>query len=426
MTEDFLHFIWQFGLFERNNIKSVTGDKIEIYSLGQLNSDAGPDFFNARVRINETEWAGNIEIHLRSSDWKKHKHHLDSSYNNVILHVVEEPDENIFNEKGALIPTMKLQYDKKLLESYLHLYGSKYSIACKNQILKLDDSILNLFVPALAIERIEAKTNEIREKLIKNGNNWEELFYHTLAKNFGFRVNSLPFEMLAESIPLKVFAKQKNSLLQIESILFGQAGLLPKRSEHPYIKALIAEYTFLRTKYVLSPIPKNIWKYLRVRPVNFPTIRIAQFAALIHQSSALFSRIIEFEKMDSLVKLFSVKASEYWNTHYDFEKPSPNEHKQLGKDSIHSIIINTIVHFVFLYGKEKGRSELTDKALLLLEQIPPENNKIIRIWSDNGIIARNALESQALLQLYNYYCRHKKCLQCEIGTRIIKATKKVL
>lgn len=426
MNEEFLHFIWQFGLFEREGLKTISGEEIEIINMGQLNSDAGPDFFNARIRVNGMEWAGNIEIHLRASDWKKHKHHLDSAYNNVILHVVEKADSVIKNEMGVVIPTMVLKYDHKLLNNYLHLYGSKNNIPCEKKIAKIDNIVLNLFIPSLAIERLEKKTIEIQEKLNSSEKNWEEVFYRILAQNFGFKVNGLPFTMLAESIPLKVFAKQKNNLLQIESILFGQAGLLPKKSEHPYVKSLIAEYTFLKTKYNLVPLSKGIWKYLRVRPTNFPSVRIAQFAALIHQSSALFSKIIEIENTDSIVNLFSVSASSYWNTHYDFEKPSPDEPKRLGKDSIYTIIINTIVQFVFLYGKEKNKPDLCERALFLLEQIPAEKNKIIRAWSKVGINARNALESQALLQLYNYYCQPKKCLRCELGTRIIKSTKELL
>jgi hypothetical protein len=426
MTEDFLHFVWQFGLFDRNNLKALTGEEIDIITIGQYNSDAGPDFFNARIRINGIEWAGNVELHLRSSDWNKHGHTNDSAYNNVILHVIEEYDINIFNKSGTKIPAIKLQFNKLLLENYLKLYGSVNSIACSRHLPNINADTLGLFLPSLAIERLEQKTIEIKEKLKASGNNWEDVFYKTLARNFGFRINSLPFAMLADAVPLLALAKQKNNLLQIEAMFFGQSGLLPKKAEHPYIKSLQAEYAFLKSKFNLNPLQKDIWKYLRVRPVNFPTVRIAQFAALIHQSTALFSKIMEQESMESVFILFSVTASEYWNTHYSFETPSPDEPKTLGKESLQTIIINTVVPFVFLYGQEKGKEDVSDRAVRFLESLPSENNKIIRLWLDAKAKSKNAMESQALIQLYNNYCLTHKCLNCQIGTSIIRSTKQLI
>jgi hypothetical protein len=426
MTEDFLHFVWQFGLFDRKNLKALTGEEIDIITIGQYNSDAGPDFFNARIRINGIEWAGNVEIHLRSSDWIKHGHTNDAAYNNVVLHVVEEYDTDVFNQNGTRIPAIKLHYNKILLENYLKLYGSVNSIACSRHLPNIDEETFGLFLPSLAIVRLEQKTLEIQEKLKKSGNNWEDVFYKTLARNFGFRVNSLPFAMLADAVPLLALAKQKNNLFQIEAMFFGQSGLLPKKVEHPYIKSLHAEYTFLKSKFNLKPLQKDIWKYLRVRPVNFPTIRIAQFAALIHQSTALFSKIMELESMESVIKLFSVEASEYWNTHYTFETTSPDEPKALGRESVQTIIINTVVPFVFLYGREKGKEEISDRAIHFLEALPSENNKITRLWLEAKIKSQNALESQALIQLYNNYCQTRKCLNCQIGTSIIRSTKQLI
>lgn len=426
MTEEFLHFVWEFGLFERTNLKAVTGEEIDIITTGQHNSDAGPDFFNSRIIINGIKWAGNVEIHLRSSDWNKHDHYNDVAYNNVILHVVAEPDAEVFTQAKNKIPTIQLKYDRQILENYLKLYGSVTSIPCSRHLQKTDTEKLSFFFASVAVERLEIKIFEIKNKLSANNNNWEEAFYKTIARNFGFRVNSLPFEMLADSLPLKALAKQKNNLLQIEALLFGQSGLLPKASEHPYIKSLIAEYTFLKSKYNLRPIQKDIWKYLRVRPVNFPTIRIAQFAALIHQSSALFSKIIEQRKVEEIIQLFSVKASEYWNTHYAFNKPSPDESKTIGKEAIQTIIINTVIPFMFLYGKEKGKEDVSDRAIRFLENIPAENNKIVRLWNASTVKPLNAMESQALIQLYNNYCQKRHCLQCHIGTSIIRSTKQLI
>jgi len=426
MTEDFLHFIWQFGLFERMNLTAVSGEVVDIINTGQLNHDAGPDFFNARIKINNIEWAGNVEIHLRSSDWVKHNHHSDAAYNNVILHVVEEFNGEAKTKKGNVIPVIILKYDRKLLENYLHLYGSKNGIACAKHLSSYDPDLFKLYLSSIAVERLENKTIVIKDKLIASGFNWEEVFYKSLAKNFGFRVNAIPFEMLAESLPLKALAKQKNNLLQIEALLFGQSGIIPLKGDQSYIKSLRAEYLFLQSKFDLKPLQKEVWKYLRVRPVNFPSVRIAQFAALIHQSNALFSKIIEQENLESLIQLFSVKASAYWDTHYDFEKPSPEEEKRLGRESILTLIINTVVPFVFLYGREKGKPELVDRALQFMEMIPAENNKVIREWSGCGKIVGNALESQALIQLYNSYCIPRNCLQCQIGSSIIKSTKQLI
>ncbi len=426
MTEEFLHFVWQFGLFERLNIKALTGEDVDIISTGKYNTDSGPDFFNARVKINDIEWAGNVEIHVKSSDWKKHGHSSDNSYNNVILHVVEEYDCDIFTNKKQVIPTIKLDYNKLVLENYKKLYGSVDKISCSRHLNKINKDFLKIYLPALAIERLEQKTQVVKKSLIKNKYNWEETFYIAIARNFGFRINSQPFVMLAESVPLKVLAKQKNNLLQIEAILFGQSGLLPKTSEHPYIKSLIGEYVFLKSKYSLSPIDASIWKYLRVRPLSFPTIRIAQFAVLIHQSTALFSKIIEQNELESLIKLFSLKASPYWNEHYDFDKPSPLLDKSLGRESINTLIINTVIPFLFLYGNEKGKVELSDRALKFLEILPLEKNTIIKQFSDNNIKINSALESQALIQLYNNYCGSRNCLKCQIGNNIIKLTKQLI
>ncbi|OFX35121.1 MAG: hypothetical protein A2X08_04940 [Bacteroidetes bacterium GWA2_32_17] len=426
MTEDFLHFVWQFGLFERTNLKALTGEDIDIISTGQHNTDSGPDFFNARIKINRIEWAGNVEIHIKSSDWKKHGHTNDKAYNNVILHVVSDYDADVFINENQRIPTIKLNYNKILLENYKSLYGSVGKIPCSRHLNKINTDFLKFYLPSLAIERLEQKTQTIKKSLINNKFNWEETFYIAIARNFGFRINSQPFTMLAESIPLKVLAKQKNNLLQIEAILFGQSGLVPKTSEHTYVKSLIGEYVFLKSKFSLTPLELSIWKYLRVRPLSFPSIRIAQFAVLIHQSSALLSKIIEQNELESLIKLFSLKASSYWDEHYDFDKPSPNEPKTLGNDSINTIIINTVIPFLFLYGREKGKDEISERALKFLELLPAEKNTIIKQFADYNIKAKNALESQSLIQLYNNYCIPRNCLKCQIGCKIIQATNKLI
>lgn len=422
VTEEFLQFIWRYGLFEQYNLKAETGEEIDIIGLGQLNTDSGPDFFNSRICINGIEWAGNVEIHIRASDWKKHGHDKDKAYNNVVLHVVEEYDSDAHNTLNNKIPTLKLNYKKQLLDNFSKLFAARSAVACSRRLDMIDGEIFSIYLNNLAVERLENKTELIMETLEQSAFNWEEVFYRALARNFGFSVNAQPFVMLARAVPLKALAKQKNSLLQIEAMLFGQSGLLPASSEHPYVRSLIAEYTFLKIKYNLSPLDREIWKNARIRPVNFPAIRISQFAALIHRSSSLFSKIIEMQDITGIISLFSVKASEYWDSHYSFETASPEEEKALGEDSVFNIVINTIVPFVFIYGKTSGKQELCERAVSFLEQAPPENNKITRVWKSSHITAHNALESQALIQLFNNYCQPRKCLRCNIGAILIRST----
>jgi len=426
MNESFLQFIWKTGLFERINIKACTGELISVVNTGQQNFDSGPDFFNARIKINNIEWAGNIEIHTRASDWNKHKHNSDEAYNNVILQVVAEYDTDVFNSLKNKIPTIILKYNNKLLDNYMEFYNAKTNIACKSKLHNIDIKLIKLFLNSLLVERLEQKVLTINQSLKNNNNNWEETFYLFIANTFGGRVNNQPFKMLAENLPLKILAKQKNNLLQTEALLFGQSGLLPKLSEHQYVKTLIAEYAFLKSKYNLTPLPKSIWKFLRVRPLNFPSVRIAQFAGLIYKSNSLFSKLTEQTDFKKLSQFFNLQASEYWDTHYNFNVTSPNKPKILGMQTINSILINTVIPFIFLYGKEKNSDKFTDRAIKFLEQIEPEKNKIISEFEYCNIIPESAFESQALIQLYNNYCINRSCLKCNIGIKLINITKNII
>jgi len=426
MNESFLQFIWKTGLFERINIKACTGELISVVNTGQQNFDSGPAFFNARIKINNIEWAGNIEIHTRASDWNKHKHNIDEAYNNVILQVVTECDIDVYNSLKNKIPTIILKYNNKLLDNYMEFYNAKTNIACKTKLHNVDIKLIKLFLNSLLVERLEQKVLAINQSLKNNNNNWEETFYVFIANTFGGRVNNQPFKMLAENLPLKILAKQKNNLLQTEALLFGQSGLLPKSSEHKYVKMLIAEYAFLKAKYNLIPLPKSIWKFLRVRPLNFPSVRVAQFAYLIYKSSSLFSKLTEQTDFKKLSQFFKLQASEYWDTHYNFNVASPDKPKILGEQTINSILINTVIPFIFLYGKEKNNDKYTDRAIKFLEQIEPEKNKIISEFADCKITSENAFESQALIQLYNNYCINRSCLKCNIGIKLINITKNII
>jgi len=420
MKEEFLQFIWEHGLFIKNNLKTVDGKTIEIISTGQPNSDSGPDFFNAKIRIGETTWAGNVEIHQKSSHWQQHRHDTDAAYNNVILHVVELYDKPVIVKDNEL-PTLELKYPIEIFENYEQLLKSERWIACEDRLPRVDSFILRFWFSSLMIERLESKTGDILKILQYNKNNWNETFYQLLARNFGMKTNALPFELLAKSLPLNILSKHKNDLFQIEALFFGQAGLLNETLlGDDYFLSLRQEYSYLYKKYGLSGLESHIWKFMRLRPINFPTIRIAQMAMLIHNSSALFSKILETEDISELHKLFDVSASEYWNTHYRFNKISEeNKQKTLGTTAFNNLLINTIVPLLFVYGDQHLDQSMKDRALLLLEKLAPESNQIIRNWNLLGIDSRSAFETQALLQLKNTYCDNKKCLNCQLGAKII-------
>jgi len=419
MNEDFLHFLWKNKLFSMPLTECYSGKNIEVLSPGQHNSDQGPDFFNARIKIGETLWAGNVEIHMRASDWLRHKHQDDEAYNSVILHVVGDNDAKICNQSGTLIPATEISCPKPLLEQYLFLMQTDKWLPCQSYISKIDQFIMMQWCEALAVERIGDKTKTIAANLQLTKNNWEESFYYTIAQAFGLKVNAQPFLMLAQSVPLTMLAHHKNSLLQIEALLFGQSGLLPDTPTDEYTQLLHREYAHLRLKYSLEPIERQTWKFARMRPVNFPTIRIAQFASLIFKSSALLSKLVECQSIDEVKKLFSASVSDYWLTHYNFGKESEKRGKNFGDSTLNLLIINAFVPFMFYYGKAISKPELTERAVAWLEQLPAEENNIIAQWRQFEVKATCALESQALIQLYNCYCQHRQCLKCRIGRQVL-------
>ena len=424
MTEEFLWYIWKFRLFDNNDLKTTDGESIQILKVGEYNSDAGPDFFNARIKIGTTMWAGNVEIHVNSSYWEKHFHQKDKAYNTIILHVVNEADMNLYRENGEPIPTLELKnrIPQNIFGKYLQFKSSKDWIPCEKQISSVDKFTLNHWLDRLLVERLERKSKAITDSLKQNKNNWEETFYQMLARNFGQKINSDPFELLAKSLPVSVIEKHKNNFLQIESLLFGVAGLLEKGFKDNYPNELQKEFRFLKQKFQLSSIDASLWKFMRLHPPNFPTIRISQFANLIYKSSHLFSKILEATTVAQIINLCNAETSEYWQTHYRFDKVSLKKNKKLGNTSIDTILINTIVPFLFVYGKEKGEEKFCDRALSFLEKLESENNSIIAKWKSIGINSKNSYETQALLQLKNEYCSKKKCLECSVGANLLNST----
>ena len=419
MKESILHYIWQQKLFSAHALQTTEGETVEVIDVGKLNSDAGPDFFNAKIKIGNTIWAGNIEIHTRASDWNKHNHQHDKAYDNVILHIVKFADIVIRRSDGEQIPQLELNYPAQIEENYEKLIREQKWVPCADKIGNIPGIFIQSWKNVLLTERLEQKMNAIQQLLAESNQHWEEAFYITLARSFGFSTNSQAFEMLAKSLPLSALGKHKNDLFQIEALLFGQSGLLNNELTEEYSLKLKKEYDFLRLKFDLQPINAELWKLLRLRPDNFPHIRIAQFAALIHNSSKLFSRIIENPEIDYLNNLFKTEPSEYWKSHYLFGHTSPEKSKKLGKNSINSILINTVVPFLFCYAHQKGNQNLKDKALELLEQIPAEKNSIVSGWENIGLKIETAYDSQAFLQLKKLYCDDKKCLRCRIGHKVL-------
>jgi len=421
MTEEFLHFVWKFRLFDMIDMKTLEGEDLKIIETGEHNTHAGADFFNSKIKIGKTTWAGNIEIHLNSNDWNKHNHQHDKAYNNVILHVVYESEDDVSNDSKNSIPVLELKgkIKRRIWDNYEELIENKDWIPCEKQIKSVDKLTVNNWLERILIERLERRTADILQSLNQSKNNWEETFYRYLAKNFGYKINALPFEMLAKSLSNIVLAKNKNNLFQLEALLFGQAGMLEDSMEDDYYNQLKKEYQFLQQKYNLIPIDESLWKFLRLRPIGFPTIRIAQFARLIHNSSHLFSKIIESRTTKEIERYFNMGTSEYWDTHYTFGKISEQKIKYAGKDFINNIIINTVAPFLFVYGKKKGLSKHTETAFKLLESLPSEKNSIITKWKEIGINSTSAFQSQSLLELKNSFCSQKKCLNCGIGNKIL-------
>ncbi len=421
MTEDFLYYIWQYRLINPD-IETQAGELIHLIDMGQRNDGSGPDFFNARIRIGITEWAGNVEMHVKSSDWFRHKHEKDSNYDSVILHVVYECDMQIRNATDEEIPCLELRgkIDEKLYFRYRNLLANRDWIACAPQLNAVPDLILYSWLDRLLAERLERKSDYIEAFLQSSNGNWETAFYYALARNFGFNVNSEPFEQLARSIPLDVLAKNRDSLFKIEALLFGQSGMLNSRLKDDYSQKLIAEYEFLRKKYNLESIAAYQWKFMRLRPGNFPSIRIAQFAQLIFKSTHLLSKIVKTEKLSQLKEFFQLEASEYWTEHYSFGKKSKSKVKRMGESSFDLILINTLVPFLFVYANHQKDGELRERALNFLSQTKAEQNSIVKRYKETGITANNAAQSQSLLTLKEDYCKYLKCLDCAIGNRLIR------
>jgi Protein of unknown function (DUF2851) len=424
--EDFLHYVWKFRLFDRADLRTSEGEPLEIYSAGLHNFDSGPDFQNARVKVGETVWAGNVEVHLSSSDWKKHGHTTDNAYRNVILHVVYRDDAPLILPDGRKVPTLVLENripDELYGRYHKLIFGEQTIIPCEASIGQVDELTIYNWLTRVLVERLEKRSAAVITALELNRGDWEETFYQFLAANFGFKTNALPFELMAKSLPQNILAKNKNNPLQIEALIFGQAGFLNADFKDEYPQKLKAEYAFLQKKYQLLPVENHLWKFMRLRPANFPTIRLAQFAALVVQSNHLFSKLLEIKDVKALQAMFTgIKVNPYWESHYRFDVESAPSPKNLGPASVDVLLLNTLALFLFSYGKYNQNQHYINRSLQLLEHLPNENNKIVEDFATLGLKIKTAFESQALLELKNNYCNYKKCLQCGVGNKILKLT----
>ena len=425
MTEAFLQYAWQHQLAGRQLV-TTDGRKVSVVRVGDINRDAGPDFFNARIVIDDIEWAGNVEVHIHTSDWNAHRHSQDKTYNNLVLHVVYEHDAEITLENGKCPPTVEIKpyLDPSLLERYDTLMRRVYdeSVACADEIPSVPQFVKDSMLDRILVERLEAKTEVVKRMLNESRGDWEQTCYWLMARYFGGRVNALAFELLAKSVDQRLMSRWKDNPRRIEAILMGQAGLLNGYFNDEYPRMLQADYDALRAGAGLNPIEGHMWKFYCLRPSSFPTIRISQFAHLLAESSNLFSTLLEMGDAKKIIALFNQTTDNYWSTHYRFDKPSDKETpKRIGTTQAMSLVINAWVPLLFVYGMTHGQQKYKDQALDLLRQLPAENNNIIRRWRQIGVTPTDAGRSQALLQLNNSYCKNHRCLDCAIGYHIIKS-----
>ncbi|WP_304247710.1 DUF2851 family protein [Parabacteroides gordonii] len=418
--ERLLHYVWKYRLYPTATLLTTDGSIISVIDPGIPNTDAGPDFFNAKVKIDGTLWAGCIEIHTKASDWLLHRHDKDKAYDAVILHLVEVSDCIVCRTNGEVIPQMQLAVPESVAQNIDWLLYRDISFPCAGYIPQIEPVHVTSWLSALLSERLERKTADIFRLLDQYGNDWNEVFYITLTRNFGFGVNNDIFERLAKSLPLRYIQKQRGSHSQVEALLFGQAGMLEEPGDCHYYRLLQREYQFLRHKFGLTPLDDSQFRSLRTRPVNFPYLKLAQLASVWVQHDTLFSVILEAGNVGQIKQCFRVRPSDYWETHYHFRSASEKKDKPIGENSLCILLINTVVPVMFAYGVRNKRLEYCERAIRILETLPPEKNTIVTAFTRAGINVCHAGDSQALIQLKREYCEKKKCLYCRIGFRYLK------
>ena len=416
MREEFLYYVWENRLIDKT-LQTTEGESVEVVATGYRNTNSGPDFLEAKIQIGDKLWAGHVEIHVKSSDWKRHGHQTDKAYQNVILHVVYEHDTKVND-----IPTLELKghFDETLFANYQRFISSQGWIPCEKSIAQVPVFTRLSWLDRMAVERLEGKSESVNKILETNQFDWEDALYKLLMRYFGLKVNNEAFEYLATILPFKTLLKHADNLLQVEAMLMGCAGFLEDDFTEEYPLLLKREFAVMKAKFNLLTMPAERWKFMRMRPSNFPTIRLAQMAQLIHKNGCLFSKIREAKNAVEVRALLDVKASEYWETHYRFETASETKPKHLGDATADILIINAVVPLLFCYGKLHKDESVCETALQFLEETKAEDNAIIRHFAQCGIKTENAMQSQALLHLYNMYCKRKRCLECRLGNVLLK------
>lgn len=421
MQEDFLHYLWKHKKVITKNLKTTNGDLVTITNVGEHNYNAGPDFFNTQLKIGEQLWAGNLEIHIKSSDWYLHNHETDPNYDNVIIHVVWEHDTEIFRKDNTKIPTIELKHyvAKGALNNYKKLFNTTQKwINCENDFSNIPEFTIFNWLERLYFERLERKANDISAVLEQSTNNWETVLFKMLSRNFGLKVNGDAFTSIANSFDFLIIRKQQSKLLSIEALLFGQAQLLQQDCQDLYYLELEKEYKFLKQKFSLFSQNITPLQFFRLRPPNFPTIRLSQLANIYYTHQNVFSKVIEAKTLDQFYNMFYIETSVYWETHYTFSKVSKASKKRLTKSFIDLLLINTIIPIKFSYAKQIGKS-IDEEIVQLLHQITSEKNSIVNKFNSLKKVSKTALESQALLQLKSEYCDKNKCLQCAVGNFVL-------
>ena len=428
--EQLLHYVWKHKMYPLGELTTTDGRTVEVIDPGLHNHNAGPDFFNAKVKINGTLWVGNVEIHDKSSDWHKHGHDHDSAYDNVVLHVAGVIDSKVQTTSGQILPQLQLDVPAKVQEHYDELLETDQYPPCYEIIPELSMLTVHAWMAALQTERLERKTEDIRRRAERCNGSWEDAYFVTLARNYGFGINGEAFEEWAYHVPLSAVGKHRDDLFQIEAIFLGQAGLLELDTvpahyqkdalNEGYFAKLRNEYQYLAHKFSLQPMDRNLWRFLRLRPQNFPHIRIAQLANLYYERKANLSRLIECKTVSELQEMMRTHVTPYWETHYTFGSESAANGKNLSPFSLNLLLINTAIPMLFAYGRHASKEELCDRAFDLLEQLRAEENYIIRMWRKCGLEVKNAGDSQALIQLKKEYCDRKDCLRCRFGYEYLK------
>jgi hypothetical protein len=421
VTEKLLQSVWKNQWFAKDKLETVHQQPLSVINHGFSHQDAGPDFKQAIIKIGEVTWAGNVEIHIRSSDWYKHQHQKDMKYNSVILHVVYEHDQEVFTAQNTLLPTLVLQplISPQLLLRYNQLIHAPHPLPCEAYIENIPTLTIQSFLTRLTYDRLVRKQSQIFDILHSFSEDWEQTLFYILCQSFGFKTNAPAFEMLGKALPFKILKKHTDSHLQVAALIFGQAGMLEEELGDNYYQSLQNEYFYLRTKYRLLPIEVKCWNLLRLRPHNFPCIRLAQLIEVIFHHQKLFEKIIHPNPLSYFENLFIHKPEEYWNTHYYFGKKSRECEKMMGEKSFQLLLINALVPFLYAYSTFTGNEKLQEYCMRLLELLPFEENHITTKYQQKGFCDHNASNSQALLELHQKYCEKKQCIECVVGQRVI-------